>query len=130
MNRQFLYLCQLTLIAGLVSPPAYADKLSTELQVELQTAMLTFNDSILVDGSYSYLDTRSDSMRIVYPANAHPFVVTLGEDYFVCSEFINDKGNTITADYLVRKIGEQYKVVQMILDDRESLSLAMKKMGN
>ncbi len=130
MNRQFFYLCQLTLIAGLVASPAAADKLSTELRVELQTAMLAYNDSILVDGSYSYLDTRSDSMRIVYPANAHPFVVTLGEDYFVCSEFINDKGNTITADYLVRKIEEQYKVVQMILDDRESLSLAMKKMGN
>ncbi len=43
MNRQFPYLCQLTLIAGLVSPPAYADKLSTELQVELQTAMLAFS---------------------------------------------------------------------------------------
>ena len=130
MNRQFLYLCQLTLIAGLVSPPAYADKISTELKVELQTAMLAYNDSILVDGSYSYLDTRLDAMRTAYPANAHPFVVTLGEDYFVCSEFINDKGNTITADYLVREIGKQYKVVQMILDDRESLRLAMQKMGN
>ena len=129
MHRQFLCLCQLTLIAGLVLAPANAGKLSTELQVELQTAMLTYNDSILADGSYRYLDTRSDSMRIVYPANAHPFVVTLGEDYFVCSEFINDKGNTITADYLVRKIGGQYKVVQMILDDRESLQRAMKKMG-
>ena len=128
MNRQFLFLCRLALIAELMLTPAYADELSTELQVELQSAMLTFNDSILVDGSYRYLDTTSDTMRIVYPANAHPFIVTLGDDYFVCSEFINDKGVTITADYLVRQVGEQYKVVQMILDDRESLQQAMKKM--
>lgn len=130
MNRQLRYLCQLTLVAGLVAPPAFAAKLSTGLQVELQSAMLAHNDSILVDGSYRYLDTGSDSMRVVYPANAHPFVVTLGEDYFVCSEFINDKGDTVTADYLVRKVEDKYKVVQMILDDRESLSKAMKKMGN
>ena len=129
MYRRFIRCCSLLLIAGLALTPAYAGRLSTELQVKLQTAMLAYNDSILVDGQYSYLDTRSDSMRVAYPASAHPVVVTLGDDYFLCSEFINDEGNTITADYLIKKSGKQYKVVQMILDDRQSLQNAIRKMG-
>ncbi|MBX2869758.1 MAG: hypothetical protein KTR18_13855 [Acidiferrobacterales bacterium] len=111
----------------LIVLPASAAKPSAALQVELQNAMLSYTDSILVDGGYSYLDTKTDSLTTVYPANTHPFVVTLGENYFVCSEFITEAGDTITADYLVRQIGEKYSVVQMILDDRDSLKKAMKK---
>ncbi len=114
----------------LVAAPAFAGKPSAALQVELQNAMLSYNDSILVDGSYSYLDTKTDSLKTIYPANTHPFIVSLGENYFVCSEFITDDGETITADYFIRQKGEIYSVVQMILDDRDSLKKAMKKYGN
>ncbi len=129
MNRKTAWASLIILLPGLLLSTAHAARLSTALQVELQTAMLTYNDSILSEGSYHYLDTRSDSMRVIYPANAHPFIVSLGEHYFVCSEFIDDKGDAITADYLVMEIRGKYKVVQMILDDRESLSKAMKKAG-
>ncbi len=97
-------------------------------QVELQTAMLNYMDSILVDGGYSYVDTKTDSLSTVYPANVHPFVVSLGDDYVVCSEMIDESGNTVTADFLVRRIGGDYRVVQMILDDRESVQGAMSKL--
>ncbi|MGQ7845301.1 hypothetical protein ACUNV4_12540 [Granulosicoccus sp. 3-233] len=129
MNRKTAWASLIILLSGLMLSTAHAARLSTALQVELQTAMLTYNDSILSDGSYLYLDTRTDTMRVIYPANAHPFIVSLGEHYFVCSEFIDDNGDSITADYLVRKIQGKYKVVQMIIDDRESLSKAMKKAG-
>lgn len=130
MHRLSTVTTLLLIISGLVLPGAHAEKLSTELRIELQTAMLSFNDSILTDGSYHYLDTKKNLMSQAYPANAHPFVVTLGDNYFVCSEFIDDNGHTMTADYLVRMINGQYKVVQMILDDRDSLVRAMKKYGN
>ena len=129
MNKLHSFASVSIIVFGLVLPPAHAARLSTALQVELQTAMLSYNDSILSEGEYRYLDTRTDTMRVIYPANAHPFVVMLGDNYFVCSEFIDENGYSITADYLVIPIKGQYTVVQMIIDDRESLVHAMKKAG-
>ena len=71
-------------IFAMATMPVYAAKPSAELQVELQNAMLAYTDSILLDGSYIYLDLKKDRLSTVYPANAHPFVVTLGDNYFVC----------------------------------------------
>ena len=108
---------------------AEAGDVAAELQIELQTAMLTYTDSILVDGGYSYVDTKTDALSTVYPANVHPFVVSLGHDYVVCSEMIDESGNTVTADVLVRQIGGDYRVVQMILDDRDSVQSAISKLA-
>ena len=108
---------------------AEAGDVAAKLQIELQTAMLTYTDSILVDGGYSYVDTKTDALSTVYPANVHPFVVSLGNDYVVCSEMIDESGNTVTADFLVRQIGSDYRVVQMILDDRDSVQGAISKLA-
>jgi len=108
---------------------AHAEQLSTALQVELQTAMLTHTESLLVDGGYTYIDVKTDSLKTVYPANVHPYVVQLGDDFVVCSEMVDEAGNNITADYVVRSIGGPYRVVQMLLDDRESLQGVMSKLG-
>ena len=40
---------------------------------------------------------------------------------------IDENGESITADFLVRQVGENYRVVQMIVNDRESLQSAMSK---
>lgn len=127
MSGKILQAIALLIVASLSAPPAHAQDIPADVQVRLQTAMLNYNDAILDQGSYHYLDTDKDRMSVAYPANAHPFIVTLGESYFVCSEFIDAQGNTITADYLVRQVDGEYRVVQMILDDRKSLQKAMKK---
>lgn len=112
-----------------VSPAVGAD-IPTELQVKLQSLMLSYTDSVLVDGGYTYIDTRDDSLRTVYPANVHPFIVTLGDDYVVCSEMIDESGEAVTADFVVRKIGGEYRIVQVLVDDREALQNVMSKLSN
>lgn len=109
---------------------SYAKEPSAELQVKLQSAMHKYIDSLLVDGGFTYLDTKKNVITTVYPANVHPFVVAVDGEYFVCSEFINENGDTITADYLVREVGGDFKVVQIIVDDRESLKEAMSNAKN
>ena len=116
----------LALSAGVV----HADEIPTDLQVELQSAMLSYTDSILDDGAYSYIDTEEDALRTVYPAQVHPFVVPFGDDYFLCSEMVTDEGAPVTADFLIRRIGGAYRVVQLILDDRPAVQAAMAKLGN
>ena len=113
------------LITGIVS----AGGPSAELQVELQAAMLTHVDAVAVDGAYTYLDTKTDTLTTVYPANVHPFVVAVGDDYFVCSEMIDEAGDTVTADFLVRSVDGSYRVVQMIVNDREAVESAIKNIG-
>jgi len=108
---------------------AHAEQPSAALQVELQTAMLTYTESLLVDGGYTYIDAKTDSLKTIYPANVHPFVLPLGKDFVVCSEMVDEAGNSITADYVVRSIGGEYRVVQMLVNDRESLQGAMSKLG-
>jgi hypothetical protein len=109
---------------------ARAADVPAQTQVRLQGAMVTYLDQRLVDGAYRYIDTQQDVVRTVYPANTHPFVLPFGDDYFVCSEMIDDQGNTITADFLVRAVDDDFAVVQMIIDDRQSVQAVMKKGAN
>ena len=109
---------------------AFAADIPTDVQVRLQSAMLAHVDSVAVDGAYTYVDASSDEIRTVYPANVHPFVIGAGLDYFVCSEMIDESGDTVTADFLVREIGGNFRVVQMIVNDRESVQAAVKKLKN
>jgi hypothetical protein len=128
MRKMEMRMASFLAIGLLLASLARAEEQSAALQVEMQTAMLTYTESIFVDGSYSYIDTQADALKTVYLANVHPFVLTMGSDFVVCSEMIDDTGNSITADFLVRRIEGKYKVVQMLLDDRESLKNAMSKL--
>lgn len=116
-------------IALLIATNASAADVPAELQVQLQSAMLRHLDEIVVDGAYSYVDAKSSALKTVYPANIHPMVVPFGQDYFVCSEVIDEGGNNLTADFLVREIGGEYRVVQTLIDDRQAMMAAMSKLG-
>jgi hypothetical protein len=112
------------------SNPAAAADIPTEVKAKLQSAMISHVDGVMVDGSYTYLDTTTNAFETVYPANVHPMVILAGSDYFVCSEMITEGGDTVTADFLVREVSGDYKVVQMIVNNRGALQAAMKNIGN
>ncbi len=114
----------------LLSGPAAAADIPTEVKAKLQSAMIAHVDGVMVDGAYTYLDTTTNAIETVYPANVHPMVIPAGNDYFVCSEMITEGGDTVTADFLVREVSGDYKVVQMIVNNRGALQAAMKNIGN
>jgi hypothetical protein len=116
-------------IALLIASSAAAADIPADLQVKLQGAMLQRLDEIVVDGAYSYVDPKSQAVKTVYPANIHPMVVPFGDDYFVCSEVIDENGDNLTADFLVRDVGGTYRVMQVLIDDRPAMMAAMAKLG-
>jgi len=116
-------------VALLFATGASAADIPADLQVKLQGAMLQHLDEIVVDGAYSYVDPKSQAVRTVYPANIHPMIVPFGDDYFVCSEMIDEGGDNLTADFLVREVGDTYRVVQVLIDDRPAMMAAMSKLG-
>ncbi len=107
------------LVSISASTSSWAAQIPANLQVELQSVMLEHIESIVVDGAYTYVDTTDDAIKTVYPANVHPLIIPFGDDYFVCSEMIDEEGNKFTADFLVRTI----------MNDRESVSAAISKLG-
>lgn len=110
------------------SAPASAD-IPSELQVRLQSAMQHYIDEISIDGAYTYIDAETSELKTVYSANVHPLILEFGNDYFVCSEFVDEAGTNLTADFLVRKVGDDYRVVQMILDNRRMVERAMSRIA-
>jgi len=124
-----MYRFLVAVIAFMAATSALAADIPADLQVKLQGAMLQHLDEIVVDGAYSYVDPKSQALKTVYPANIHPMVVPFGDDYFVCSEVIDEDGNNLTADFLVREIGGEYRVVQMLVGDRQAMMTAMSKLG-
>ena len=123
---------RLALFLGLLlfSLPGTAAEISPEIQVQLQAAMQQYIDQVSTEGAYTYIDYKSEDLKTVYPANVHPMVLSLGKDYFVCAEMVDENGSHITADFLVRKFGDDYRVVQMILDNRPVVESAMKKVNS
>jgi len=118
----------LTLAALIIAVPAYAAEIPIAVQVQVQSAMQQYIDQISVGGAYSFIDQKSSDLKTVYPANVHPMVLSFGDDFFVCSEVIDGGGKNLTADFLVRKFGDEYRVVQMFLDNRSLVEAAMAKL--
>ena len=44
---------------------------------------------------------------------------------FVCSEVITEKGDRITADFLTIPVGDGYKIVEVIMNNRASVKKMM-----
>jgi hypothetical protein len=112
----------------LITSQVFAMEIPTDVKVKLQAAMHNHIDQVSVDGAYSYLD-KSTELKTLYPANTHPMVLRFGEDYFVCSDMVDENGDSHPADFLVRRIGDDYRVVQMLVDQRDVVEAAMKKGG-
>lgn len=125
-------MAKIALLIGILlfSFPAAAAELPPETQVQLQAIMQEYVDQVSIDGAYTYIDHDSEELKTVYPANVHPMVLPFGKDYFVCSEMVDENGNHFTADFLVRKFDDGFRVIQMILDDRPLVEAAMAKIGS
>ncbi len=106
---------------------AFSADVPAEVQANLQSTMQSYVDSVSTDGGYTYLDNESASTRTLYPANTHPMIIPYQDGYFLCSDMVDDQGVSHPADFLVRKIGDEYKVVQMLVGQRPLVEAAMKK---
>ncbi|MCA1940358.1 MAG: hypothetical protein LDL26_05115 [Caenispirillum bisanense] len=113
----------------LVATTARAADLPADVQANLQSSMHGYLDSVSVGGAYRFLDPTTSKVTVLYPANTHPMVLGFGDDFFVCSDMVDESGTSHTADFLVRRFGEEYRVVQMLVGQRAVVEAAMKAAG-
>lgn len=114
------------LIAALIlwAAPALAAEVPADVQVKLQNAMQRHLETVSKDGGYTYV-TPAAQQRTLFQANTHPMVLAYGSDYFVCSDMVDGNGMSYPADFLVRELDGDYRVVQMLVDQRKVVEAAM-----
>ena len=112
----------------LAAAPSFAAEVSAEVKAKTQLSMAEFMKSRSdAEGRFYFLDDKTDKPAFGYTANVHPMVVPYGKHIFVCSEVVLENGERITADFLTTNIGGKYKVVEVIMNNRDRIKAMMKK---
>ena len=121
----------MTTLAGLllisVGSPIWAAEISAEIKAKTQLSMAEFMKSRSdADGRCHVVDDKTNKAAFGFSANVHPMVVPYGQHIFVCSEVVLENGERITADFLTVKIDGAYKVVEVIMNNRDRVKGMMK----
>lgn len=98
---------------------------SLDTMVALQTAMLDHIDAVSVNDAVPYFDGARGQVEDLYPTNAHPMIVPYGDYYFLCADFLTAAGRTVNVDFLVAMVGDDYRVVQALVDQRDAVRAAI-----
>ena len=77
-------------------------------------------------GRFLFVDRQTNDLMGGYSANVHPMIVPYKDGtVFVCSEIVTDNGDRVTADFLTVKVGDDYKIVEVIINNRDSVKKMM-----
>ena len=107
--------------------PIWAGEISAEIKAKTQLSMAEFMKSRSgADGRFHFVDDKTNKAAFGFSANVHPMVVPYGQHIFVCSEVVLENGERITADFLTVKIDGAYKVVEVIMNNRDRVKGMMK----
>ena len=110
-----------------VGSPIWAAEISAEIKAKTQLSMAEFMKSRSdADGRFHFVDDKTNKAAFGFSANVHPMVVPYGQHIFVCSEVVLENGERITADFLTVKIDGAYKVVEVIMNNRDRVKGMMK----
>ncbi len=117
----------LVLMLAIFSVVAIADEISAEDKAKVQLTLVKWIKSRSDDkGRFLFVDRQTNDLMGGYSANVHPMILPYKDGaVFVCSEIVTDNGDRVTADFLTVKVGDAYKIVEVIMNNRESVEKMM-----
>tara|TARA_B100000315_G_scaffold46196_1_gene40976 strand:+ start:6366 stop:6716 length:351 start_codon:yes stop_codon:yes gene_type:complete len=106
---------------------AIADDISVEDKAKAQLTLAKWMKSRSDDkGRFLFVDRQTNDLMGGYSANVHPMIVPYKDGaVFVCSEIVTDNGDRVTADFLTVKVGDDFKIVEVIMNNRDSVKKMM-----
>ena len=115
------------LVLAIFSFAATADDISAEDKAKAQVTLVKWMKSRSDDkGRFLFVDRQTNDLMGGYSANVHPMIVPYKDGtVFVCSEIVTDNGDRVTADFLTVKVGDDYKIVEVIMNNRDSVKKMM-----
>ena len=105
---------------------ARADQSVTFL-AELQTVMQRHIEGQLIDGALRVRDLSSGDISLYYPTERHSMVMSIDEDYILCTDLVSESGESVPVDFYVTSAGDDYFVYQTEINNRRPLKALMKK---
>lgn len=107
-----------------ITVPALAD--TTHLKADLQASLQRSVDRMLIDGALMHVDLQTGQTQALYPVEAHPMILQMGEHYVLCSDLKALDGTENTVDYYLTKNGTRYSLIRTEINNREPLKALMK----
>ncbi|XXK22068.1 hypothetical protein ACMAY5_12785 [Arenicellales bacterium nBUS_48] len=106
---------------------AAAEEVSAEIKAKAQLTLAQWMKDRSDDtGKFYFVDRQTNDLVAGYSANVHPMIVPYKNgSVFVCSEVVTENGDRITADFLTVPVGDSYKVVEVIMNNRSSIKKMM-----
>lgn len=122
---------KLLVVLAFSLPPILAaqagERVGVAEKTMLQAAVQQHIERNLIDGNYLQLDTVTGQIHALMPFKPHPVILRMGDYYVLCSDFRNDKGQTINVDFYVAKRGQSYSVFHSAADGDALLKRLMKE---
>ena len=94
-------------------------------KARLQAAMQRHLDRQLVDGAILHLDLQTGEVEHLYPTQAHPMIMTLGNYFVMCSDLKDESGQSYPIDLYMAQVGNRFVVFRTVIDDRTPLKALM-----
>lgn len=121
MRVVLLFLSLLSLVSTSAAANGTVDK------ARLQAAMQQHIERSLVDGAILHLDTDTGEVKALYPTQAHPMVIAMGDNFVLCADLRDKAGNTMPLDLYMAPSGRSYKVFHSEINNRVPLTKFIKK---
>lgn len=121
MRFVFLFLGLLSLVSTGAAANGVVDK------ARLQAAMQQHIERSLIDGAILHLDTETGEVRTLYPTQAHPMIVSMGNNFVLCADLRDKSGKTMPLDLYMAPSGRSFKVFHSEIDNRAPLMAFMNK---
>ena len=119
-------LAALVLSVIALTPAVSAAADSTVDKTRLQAAMQQHIERQLVDGAILHLDTASGDVQTLYPTQAHPMILQMGEHFVLCSDLKDESGKSMPIDLYMAQKGKRFVVFHTEIDNRGPLKGLMK----
>jgi len=95
-------------------------------KAKLQAAMQLYVQRNQINGAILQLDTKTGEVRPLYPTQAHPMIIAMGENFVLCTDLRDKAGNTKPLDLYMAPSGRSFTVFHTEIDNRAPLTKFIK----
>ncbi|MGI9420535.1 MAG: hypothetical protein ACR2RA_22155 [Geminicoccaceae bacterium] len=99
----------------------------TAAKARLQAAMQQHIQQQVVDGAILHFDTGTGRVTPLYPTQAHPMVIAMGDHFVLCTDLRDKSGKSMPLDLYMTRKGRSYVVFHSEIDNRKPLQRLLKK---
>lgn len=111
--------------AMVMALPSLAATLSEVERSALHAAMVSHIDRQAVSGMYLQVDLKSGTVNKFAPAKSHAMILTMGDNFVLCTDFKDEQGTATNVDFYVVRKGKSFAVFHTEINNRDPLKKLM-----